>query len=147
MPFVLIGVGILMGIVSFRNTQCQLGAQIAADFTGANNFFYWVAAIFIIGALGYVDELKAPSRALLGLVLVVMILSNKGFFNQFVSQLKSGSANPPPPPCQSPTGSQIAGGAMGGAVGGGVGAVAGSLNSTASTVGTIAQIAGTLAAL
>jgi len=96
-PFVLLIVGVLIIVVAIRNTQNQLGALVVNDFTGPGNFFYWIAAIFIIGALGYVDELKAPSRAMLALILIALLISNRGFFNSFVAQLSAGSAQPPPP--------------------------------------------------
>lgn len=134
MPFVLLAIGLLLVVTSIRGTVFDLGRLVVGDFTGQPNFFYWIVALFIIGALGYVDELQAPSRMLLALVIVVLILSNKGFFNKFVEQLKAGSATPPPPTSQqkaATAGGGIAGGAAGPGLGmptgggsGGVGGIA-----------------------
>jgi hypothetical protein len=116
MPFILITVGILMMVVAIRNSQSALGAQIVKDFTGQSNFFYWIVAIFILGAIGYIDELKGPSRAMLALVIVALILSNRGFFNSFVSQLKTGSAQAPPGPTPAQAGAS-GGSSVGSAIG------------------------------
>lgn len=124
MPFVIIALGILLIVVGIRNTQTQLGKQIQTDFTGQGNFFYWIAAIMIIGALGYIDELRAPSRAMLALVLIALIFSNQGFFNKFVQQIQSGSAQAPPPgppvPTINPTPTPAASGAGGSSSSGGI---------------------------
>lgn len=102
MPFLLLAIGLLMIVVAIRNTQGQLGTLLVGDFTGMPNFLYWIVAIFIIGAIGYVDELKAPSDAMLALVILAILLSNRGFFQQFTQQLQSGSAQAPPPGPPSP---------------------------------------------
>lgn len=114
MPFVLIIAGILLVVVAIRNTQSQLGRLIVGDFTGPGNFFYWIAAILIIGLLGEIDELEKPSRMFLALIILAMVLKNPGFFAKFVEQLKQGSASPPPPgpPNPNPT-SGTAGGSGG----------------------------------
>lgn len=97
MPFLLIIAGVLLVVVGIRNTASQLGQLIVGDFTGPGNFFYWIAAILIIGLLGEIDELETPSRMMLALVLLALLLSNQGFFTKFVEQLKQGSAQAPPP--------------------------------------------------
>lgn len=84
-----------MVVSGVKGTQSQLGSQLAADFSGAGNFFYWVAAILIIGAIGYVDALRGISRMMLLLILIVMLFSNRGFFAQFSQQLQSGTAQAP----------------------------------------------------
>lgn len=133
MPFVLLIVGVLIIVVAIRNTQGQLGQLIVSDFTGPGNFFYWIAAIFIIGGLGYVDTLKAPSRAMLALVLIALIISNQGFFNSFVAQLSSGSAQAPPPGPPTPQPNSGSGG--GGNSGGGGGKSGGGAGSTIGGIG------------
>jgi hypothetical protein len=109
-----------MVVVGIRNTQSQLGHLLVLDFTGKGNFWYWIAALFIVGAIGYIDELQAPSRMMLALIIVALIFSNKGFFQSFVSQLQQGSAQAPPPGPPIPFSAQ-GGAAAGAAVGGGVG--------------------------
>lgn len=141
MPFVLIILGILLVVVGIRNTQGQLGSLIVGDFTGTPNFWYWIAAIFVIGALGYIDELKVPSRAMLALVLITLILSNKGFFAQFTSQLQSGSAQAPP---AGPANPSVGGGSTSAAPSSGTqtssGGVGGALQQVSSAIGPVQGI-------
>jgi hypothetical protein len=54
-----------------------------------NNFIYWGIALFIIGAAGYYKPLKPLSNAFLGLVILVLFISNRGFFARFMEQIKS----------------------------------------------------------
>jgi hypothetical protein len=76
-----------------KNTQGQLITLIKGDFTGKNNFIYWMAAMLVLGGLGYIPAIKTPSRYLMALVLIVLVLKNKGgVFAQFVSALNG--ANP-----------------------------------------------------
>lgn len=83
MPLVFLFLGALFVIVGLAGTQNDLVKQVQADFIGPNNFFIWIIAIVAIGLLGYVPGLKPLSIALLALVVAVILLSNKGFFNQF----------------------------------------------------------------
>lgn len=94
MPFALVLIGILLVVVGFQDTYKQLGTQVQKDFTGPGNFVYWIISIGVIGALGYVKELQTFSRITLGLIILVLFLSNKGFFNQFNSAIQSGSTAP-----------------------------------------------------
>lgn len=91
MPFALTIIGLLLVVTGFQNTHAQLGKQITSDFTGKNNFIYWIAALGAVGALGYVKELEPFSRAFLVLILIGIFLSNKGFFSQFNAALTQSS--------------------------------------------------------
>jgi uncharacterized membrane protein YgcG len=96
MPFVLIIVGIVLLVAAVRNTVAapaspNLATLIKGDFTGQDNFAYWLVSILVIGALGYVPELKPLSRAFLVLVIIVLFLSNGGFFSKFNQQAFGGS--------------------------------------------------------
>lgn len=83
MPFAFILVGVVMVISGVRGQSATLLSLLKADVTGKNNFLYWGLSILVIGALGYVDSIRPLSRAFLTLVLVVLILSNGGFFQLF----------------------------------------------------------------
>lgn len=99
MPFALVVFGIILIVTGSKATYKDLGAAIAADFTGPNNFTWWLAAIGGIGALGYVETLKPFSRIFMVLVIVAMILSNKGFFaklNEAIAQGPLKTATPDP---------------------------------------------------
>lgn len=95
MAFVLVISGLLMIVTGAKGTYAAFGSQLAGDFTGPGNFTYWVAAIGSVGALGYVDALRTISRLFLALILIAMVLANKGFFNQLTAALKAGPTAPP----------------------------------------------------
>jgi len=93
MPFAFIIVGIVMLVSGVRGKSANLLTLLKGDLTGSNNFVYWILSILVIGSLGYVDEFKTLSRALLGLVLVVLILAEDkngsgGFFATLQSDLQ-----------------------------------------------------------
>jgi hypothetical protein len=92
--FVLVLSGLIMIVTGAKGTYAQFGNQVASDFTGPGNFTYWLAAIGSVGALGYVDALRTISRMFLALILIAMVLANKGFFNQLTAALKSGPIAP-----------------------------------------------------
>lgn len=90
MPFLLVGLGLIMVTTGLRDTQGQLAAQLRTDFTGRQNFIVWLLAIGSVGALGYVSEFQAFSRWFLALIIIAMVLSNKGFFQKFSQQFNAG---------------------------------------------------------
>jgi len=94
MPFALIIVGVVLLVASARNTQSQLYTLLAGDFTGQDNFIFWLVSILIIGAVGYIPKLKPLSVAFMTLVIVVLFLKRGnaqgvggGFFSQFTSAI------------------------------------------------------------
>lgn len=96
MPFVIFFIGILMLVSGLRNTATapaspNLVTLVKGDFTGKDNFVYWVIAIMVLGALGYIDELKSLSTSLLVLVIVVLFLSNGGFFTKFEQAISTST--------------------------------------------------------
>lgn len=88
MPFVLIGVGLVMVLTGINDTYAQFGAQLQTDMSAG--FFKWAAAIVIIGAFGYIKDLKEISTLFLVLVVVSLFLANKG---GVFSQLNSALSN------------------------------------------------------
>lgn len=103
MAFALLFLGIMMIVSAIRNTHCALVTLMANDFSGQGNFMYWVVALILIGAVGYVEKLKPLSDGLLVLVLLALVLSRGnpkfnsggGFFKQFTSAL--GTTTKPNP--------------------------------------------------
>jgi hypothetical protein len=100
MPFALIIVGVLLVVSSVRGTVSDnangtpgLITLVKGDFTGANNFSYWLISLLILGALGYIDALKPLSRVFMVLVIVVLFLSNGGFFAKFNQQAFGSSTS------------------------------------------------------
>ena len=80
MPLALILIGLLFLVAAVRDQLSTLLNLIKGDFTGSGNFVYFVAAIVVIGAIGYSDKLKPLSDAFLFLVILVLIISNRGVF-------------------------------------------------------------------
>jgi hypothetical protein len=93
MAYVLIFIGLLLTVAGVRNTQDDLYTLIQGDFTGSSSFIYWLAAIAIVGGVGYVPKLKPLSNAFLVLILIVLVLKQgTGFFDQFSTALKQSTA-------------------------------------------------------
>jgi len=160
MPIALILIGALLIIVAFQNTMGQLASQLMGDVPG---FFVWAMAIAAILALGYVPGMRTPSRWLLGLVALVIVLTNYkkilGGFQAFTgsggSTVGSTAADPATAFPSSPAGplpsaAAVAGDAASSAssTSGGVptGGAAGAILNTAASAagGTLAQGAGTI---
>lgn len=90
MPIALLLIGALLIIVAFNNTMGQLAAELEADIPG---FFVWGIAVAAILGLGYVPGMKTPSRWLLGLVVLVIILVNyKAILSGFTNFAATGAA-------------------------------------------------------
>lgn len=86
-----------MIVTGVKGTYAQFGQQVVSDFTGSQPFTYWVFAIVGIGVLGYIDALRTVSRLFLALILVSMVLANRGFFAQLTDALKQGPIAPQAP--------------------------------------------------
>lgn len=96
MPFALLIVGLALLVAAVRDKQSELFTLIKGDFTGPNNFVYWITAMLVLGSLGYIPKLKPLSVGLLVLVVLVLILTKGnpsgiggGLFQQLASQLGS----------------------------------------------------------
>lgn len=90
MPFALVTLGILFIVTGVRNTYAAFGQQIVGDFTGPNNFTYWVVALGAVGSLGYIEPLKPISRSFMALLVISFVLKNGGVFDKFTQALQSG---------------------------------------------------------
>lgn len=96
MPFVLLAIGIIVFVSGVQGTQSDLWQLVKGDFTGKNSFLVWIAAIAIVGGLGYIKGLRPLSVAFMTLLLVVLFLANRGVIAQlqaFVTNPSSGSAS------------------------------------------------------
>jgi len=89
MPLALLVIGVLFITAAVRGKQQLLFSTLKDDFTGPNNFIYWFIAIFIIGAVGYYKPAKPLANAFLTLIVLVLFLSNRGFFEKFMEQIGS----------------------------------------------------------
>lgn len=89
MPFLLAILAVVFLVTALRGTTTTLFGLIKADFSGSGNYIYWVISLLVIGSIGYVKKLQPVSDMFLALVLIVMMLANKGFFSQFMTAVKS----------------------------------------------------------
>jgi hypothetical protein len=78
--------------IGVRNTLSTASRLVSTDFSGAGSFWYFIAGIFIVGALGFYTPLRGASRGVILLLILVLILSNEGFFAQLLAALKSPAA-------------------------------------------------------
>jgi hypothetical protein len=62
--------------------------------TSPGNFIFWILALGSIGALGYVKDLRQFSHYFMALILISMILSNRGFFAKLSEAIKAGPTAP-----------------------------------------------------
>lgn len=135
MPFALTFIGLLMVITGFQNTYRQFGSMVQGDFTGQNNFLYWMSAVGVIGGLGYVQGLQTFSRAFMGLILFVLIIrtyqNNPNIFSNFAGGIASGTTE-----AVNPIGAPLAGGSAGGGSSSSGGS-AGNLLKTGGEIGSI----------
>lgn len=86
MPFVLLIFGIAFVMAGYHGNASQLFNKIGSEFVGTPSFGRWALAILVIGSLGFIRPLKPISNAFLILVLIVLFLSNRGFFASFNRQ-------------------------------------------------------------
>jgi hypothetical protein len=92
MPFALLTIGLMILVTALNNTWPQFGKQVYQDiFTESGGFLYWVAALVIVGFIGYIPSLRKPADTFIVLILVAMILKNGGFFSQLQSALAGGA--------------------------------------------------------
>lgn len=94
MPFALVLIGLLMIVVGSKNTYREFGAELAGDFSGPGNFTYWIGALGAMGAMGYVPALRNFSRLFMALILIAMVLSNRGFFQRLTEAFELGPVKP-----------------------------------------------------
>jgi hypothetical protein len=135
MPFALLIVGALLIITAIRGTYGDLGTQLSSDLvgSGSKSFLVWIAAIAAVGALGYSTTLRTPSRLLLALIFLGILISNHGFFANLTSAVENPPATAPVPAADQPpalTGSIPVSVAQ---TGGGAGSAASTATSAAST--------------
>lgn len=82
--------GVILAVAGIRGKQDDLLAALRDDFTGEGGFFVWVIAIAVLVGLTSVNKIKPVANAFLGLVIIVMLLSNRGFFAKFPAEIRKG---------------------------------------------------------
>lgn len=90
MQLVALIIGAIIIAAAVRDTHTQLFTALGEDVPA---FMVWAAAIFAIGALGWVPGLKPVSRGLLALVIVVLVMNNyQAIISGFSQSITSGEA-------------------------------------------------------
>ena len=90
MPIALLIIGAVFLTAAIRGSDATklLFATLKDDFAGPNNFLVWALAVWAITAIGYSKALRPLSHAFLVLVFLAMFISNKNFFEKFLSQVR-----------------------------------------------------------
>lgn len=128
MPLAAIILGALLIDLAFRGTEHEFAQQVGADFGSGGQFWPFAGSIAIVGALGYIEPLRRVSTALLALVAVVWLLSNRGVLAQLAAVIEHPPQAAPAVPLGAYGGSGGSGGSSaGGAGGSGSGGVLGLL--------------------
>lgn len=89
MPLLFIGSGLILILTGVKGDPGKLWELIAGDFAGQNNYIYWMLSILALGSLGYIAQLKSLSRLFVVLVVIVLLLDNRGFFAQLQAFINS----------------------------------------------------------
>lgn len=79
MPIILILFGIILIDVGIKGNTSKLMALLKKILMGSNlkaSYLKWAIAIFIVGSIGYIKDLRKIDIALLILVFIVMLDSN-----------------------------------------------------------------------
>ena len=97
MPFLLTTAGIIMVAVGVNGTHAQFFTQLKAD---AVPFTGYAVAVGGIGAMGYIRDLRELSHYLMALIIISLILSNRGVFQRFAADIKAGPLSPAKPATQ-----------------------------------------------
>lgn len=129
MPFALAFIGLLLIITGFQDSYKALGNQVQKDFTGPQSFIYWLISLGLIGALGYVPELKTFSRLTLGFIIIVIFVAyNKqgiNLFQNFNSGIATGDTSTVSPIGTPLPATASASGSAGSSTGGGASGIIG----------------------
>lgn len=105
MVLVALFIGAILIVAAIRNSQGTLFSALYKDVPG---YVVWAAAIFAIGAIGFIPGLKPVSRGLLALVIVVIVMRN---YKQILAGFQNAWTNPPAAVPNSPSNGSAASGA------------------------------------
>jgi hypothetical protein len=91
MPILFLIIGVMLIVVAVNDKMPELTGLVKEDFNPTGSvagFPVWMAAIFVTGALGYIKAFRPVANAFLVLIVVSMVLSNRGFFSKFKSAIE-----------------------------------------------------------
>jgi hypothetical protein len=90
MPFILLLFGGMFVIAGYQKSAPCLFHQLGQDFNPHSQFWRFALGIGIVGAAGYIKPIRPIANGFLALVLVLLVLHNGKFFQQFTAQLLPG---------------------------------------------------------
>jgi hypothetical protein len=85
-PFVFLLIGAVFVVAGVRGQAQQVGEILKSDFTGQPNYLTWIIAVAAVGLLLTNSYTEKVGTAFFALLLVVLFLSNRGFFAEFSAQ-------------------------------------------------------------
>lgn len=103
MALVIILIAAIIVVAAIRNSQGDLFNALGQDVPA---FVIWAAAIFAVGAIGFIKPLRPVSQGLLVLILLVIVMNNyQGIISGLTnaSQLGAGSPSGTNAPASPPT--------------------------------------------
>ena len=92
MPLAILIIGLGMLLSGLRDTQRELGALVAGDFVGDDNFGRYLAGLMLVGSVGFIKPLRPISDGFLLLIILQIMLGSKGGFEQITKALTPGGA-------------------------------------------------------
>lgn len=87
-PIILIIIGVVLIVSGVRGKSGDVGKILADDFSGGSSFTYWIIAVILVGIVASFSQSRKLGTAFFSLMLVVLFLSNGGFFAKFQSQIR-----------------------------------------------------------
>lgn len=104
MGLAVILIGAMFVISAIRNEQGQLAAQFESDLPG---YLVWGGALTGVWLLGKIPGFQKPAILLMALVLLVIVIADRGVFanlQQAIQSPPASTSNPEPPlPAGNPT--------------------------------------------
>lgn len=88
MPFALIVIAVILMISAYRDTQDELFNIIKDVFDASTGFKYWILASIILGFLASINEIKKPVNMFIILMMVVLVLRQKGLYQKTIGSIK-----------------------------------------------------------
>lgn len=88
MPFLIMIIGAILIVTALAGTNAQLAAELENDIPP---FFKWGAALAAVAALGFIPGLRTPSRLLLALIVLVIVVK---YYPQIFGSIKSFTSTP-----------------------------------------------------
>jgi hypothetical protein len=87
-------VGVVLLLAAIRDKVGDVGEILAEDFQsggGSPGFLAWIVVIVMLGIVGSWKPIRPVADAFMVLILVVVVIANRGFFPELMRQLNAPS--------------------------------------------------------